>query len=113
MLLGLNYVKINVVGLILRFISDKEREMMARTKTKKILLKAERSGVWSSVNNRRSNEDYGAISQHVRVTPSKQQKLNKIKHKERITYDGAPFLCPFMGIISLHSLSAEHSELFG
>ncbi|XMB25276.1 hypothetical protein PaeBR_15515 [Paenibacillus sp. BR2-3] len=65
---------------------------MARTKTQKALLKAERSGAWCSANNRRTNGDYGAISQHVRVTPSKQQQMNKIKHKERISTDGAPFL---------------------
>lgn len=71
---------------------------MARTKTKKVLLKAERAGTWCSANNRRSNVDYGAISQHVRITPSKQQQLNKIKHKERITNDGAPFLWEFIDL---------------
>ncbi|MFF2907503.1 hypothetical protein [Paenibacillus sp. NPDC057934] len=65
---------------------------MARTKTKKALLKAERAGIWSNVNQRRTNEDYSAISQHERVTPTKRQQLNKIKHKERIFHDGAPFL---------------------
>ncbi|MNI30302.1 hypothetical protein D3C73_841440 [compost metagenome] len=67
---------------------------MARTKTQKALLKAERSGTWCAERNRRLNDHYGAISQHVRVTPSKQQKLNKVKHKERIFQDGAPFACP-------------------
>ncbi|UQZ36428.1 hypothetical protein C2I18_24580 [Paenibacillus sp. PK3_47] len=64
---------------------------MARTKTQKALQKAERSGTWCAAMNRRSNEDYGAISQHVRITPGKVQKLNKVKHKERIFQDGAPF----------------------
>ncbi|CQR55470.1 hypothetical protein PRIO_3067 [Paenibacillus riograndensis SBR5] len=67
---------------------------MARTKTQKALLKAERSGTWCAERNRRLNDHYGAISQHVRVTPSKQQKLNKVKHKERIFQDGAPFAYP-------------------
>jgi len=87
---------------------------MARTKTKKVLLKAERSGAWCSANNRRSNTDYGALSQHVRIMPSKQQQLNKIKHKERITNDGAPFLCRFLDLRSyLYSLPAEHAKLLG
>ncbi|WP_305953419.1 hypothetical protein [Paenibacillus sp. P32E] len=64
---------------------------MARTKTQKALLRAERSGTWCAERNRRQNDQYGVISQHVRVTPSKQQKLNKVKHKERIFQDGAPF----------------------
>ncbi|OKP95939.1 hypothetical protein [Paenibacillus sp. P46E] len=66
---------------------------MARTKTQKALLRAERSGTWCAERNRRQNDQYGVISQHVRVTPSKQQKLNKVKHKERIFQDGAPFAC--------------------
>ncbi|MDQ0195596.1 hypothetical protein J2T20_003988 [Paenibacillus wynnii] len=87
---------------------------MARTKTKKVLLKAERSGTWCSANNRRSNGDYGAISQHVRITPSKKQQLNKIKHKERITYDGAPFLWGFFDLrCYLYPLSAEYSKFLG
>ncbi|WP_313638337.1 hypothetical protein MHH52_11945 [Paenibacillus sp. FSL K6-0276] len=65
---------------------------MARTKTQKALLKAERSGTWCAAQSRRSNGDYGAISQHVRLTPSKQEQLNKSKHKERIFQDDAPFL---------------------
>ncbi|WP_379138383.1 hypothetical protein [Paenibacillus sp. sgz500958] len=68
---------------------------MARTKTKKALLKAQRAGVWCPENNRRTNNDYGAISQHVRTTASKQEQLNKMKYKERITVDGAPFCCLF------------------
>lgn len=67
---------------------------MARTKTQKALLKAERSGTWVAEKNRRTGLDYSAISQHVRVTPSKQQKLHKVKHKERIFQDGAPFHLP-------------------
>lgn len=66
---------------------------MARTKTQKALLQAERSGTWCAARNRRVNEDYSAISQHVRVASSKQQKLNKVKHKERIFRDDAPFAC--------------------
>jgi hypothetical protein len=64
---------------------------MARTKTQKALQQAERAGTWCAANNRRSGEDYAAISQHVRITPSKKQQLNKVKHKERIFQDGAPF----------------------
>lgn len=68
---------------------------MARTKTQKALLQAERSGIWCPEKNRRSNQDFGAISQHVRVTPGKRQQLNKVKHKERIFQDGAPFYMLF------------------
>ncbi|MEK5396637.1 hypothetical protein CA600_01715 [Paenibacillus sp. VTT E-133280] len=64
---------------------------MARTKTQKALLKAERSGIWCAAQSRRSNRDYSAISQHVRLMPSKQQQLNKNKYKERIFQDDAPF----------------------
>lgn len=66
---------------------------MARTRTQKALLKAERSGTWCAERNRRMNQDYGTISQHVRMTPGKRQQLNKVKHKERIYNDGAPFVC--------------------
>ncbi|WP_232381111.1 hypothetical protein [Paenibacillus tianjinensis] len=68
---------------------------MARTKTQKALQKAARSGTWVAEKNRRTGLDYSAISQHVRVTPSKQQKMHKVKHKERIFQDGAPFHLPF------------------
>ncbi|AIQ52436.1 hypothetical protein [Paenibacillus sp. FSL R7-0331] len=64
---------------------------MARTKTQKALRQAERTGTWCAEKNRRAASDYGAISQHVRVIPDKREKLNKIKHKERIFQDGAPF----------------------
>lgn len=64
---------------------------MARTKTQKALRKAERTGTWCAENNRRTAADYGAISQHVRVTPDKRAKLNKVKHQERIFQDSAPF----------------------
>lgn len=90
---------------------------MARTKTQKALLKAERSGMWSEVNKRRINEDYGAISQHVRVTPSKREQLNKIKHKERIFPDGAPFVCGEFkfrsSVYTSYQLSAMHTKLLG
>lgn len=65
---------------------------MARTKTQKALRKAERSGTWCAAQSRRSNSDYGAISQHLRVTPSKKEQLNKNKHKEQIFHDDASFL---------------------
>lgn len=65
---------------------------MARTKTQKALRKAERAGLWSVVSMRKTNEDYGALSQHVRVKPTKQEQLNKIKHRKRIGDDGAFFV---------------------
>lgn len=68
---------------------------MARTKTQKALLKAERSGVWCAAQSRRTNGHYGEISQHVRLTPSKHQQLNKSKYKERIFQDDAPFHLAF------------------
>ncbi|EHB59645.1 hypothetical protein [Paenibacillus lactis] len=64
---------------------------MARTKTQKALRKAERAGTWSAVMMRKTNEDFGALSQHVRVKPGRQEQLNKIKHKKRIGDDGAFF----------------------
>ncbi|MDH6426921.1 hypothetical protein BSK62_08285 [Paenibacillus odorifer] len=65
---------------------------MARTKTQKALRKAERSGTWCAAQSRRLNSDYGAISQHVRLTPSKQEQLNKNRYKGQIFQDDAPFL---------------------
>lgn len=62
---------------------------MARTKTQKSLRKAERAGTWSAVSMRKTNEDYSSLSQHVRVKPTKQEQLNKIKHRKRIGDDGA------------------------
>lgn len=71
---------------------------MARTQTQKDLRKAARSGGRSPADNRRLNEHYSAISQHVRVTPSKSQQLNKLKYKERIYMDDAPFSCPLLSM---------------
>ncbi|MGE6577056.1 hypothetical protein [Paenibacillus xylanexedens] len=61
---------------------------MARTQTQKALRKAERSGQWCSEQSRRVNGDYGALSQHVRLIPTKQEKLQKVKHKKQIIQDG-------------------------
>jgi len=68
---------------------------MARTQTQKALRKAQRTGTWCPEQSRRVNGDYGALSQHVRVMPSKQEKQNKVKHKKRIIQDGgASFYMP-------------------
>ncbi|WP_054957532.1 hypothetical protein [Paenibacillus dakarensis] len=67
---------------------------MARTKTQKNLRKAERAGSWCAANLRKTNNDYAAISQHVRVKPTKQEQLHKVKHKKRIGDDGA-FFCTY------------------
>lgn len=61
---------------------------MARTQTQKALRKAERSGQWTPEQSRRVNGDYGALSQHVRLTPTKHEKLQKVKHKKQIIQDG-------------------------
>ncbi|PYE49612.1 hypothetical protein DFQ00_105116 [Paenibacillus barcinonensis] len=61
---------------------------MARTQTQKALRKAARSGQWCPEQSRRINGDYGALSQHVRLTPTKQEKLQKVKHKKQIIRDG-------------------------
>ncbi|WP_342552408.1 hypothetical protein [Paenibacillus sp. FSL R7-0652] len=61
---------------------------MARTQTQKALRKAARSGQWCPEQSRRVNGDYGAVSQHVRLTPTKQEKLQKFKHKKQIIQDG-------------------------
>jgi len=47
---------------------------------------------WCAAQSRRLNSDYGAISQHVRLTPSKQEQLNKNRYKGQIFQDDAPFL---------------------
>ncbi|SMF69788.1 hypothetical protein SAMN05661091_0609 [Paenibacillus uliginis N3/975] len=65
---------------------------MARTKTQKAIRKADRAGSWCAVSIRKTNKDYGALSQHVRVKPTKQEQLQKIKHKKRIGDDGAFFI---------------------
>lgn len=65
---------------------------MARTKTQKALRKAERLGTWCAEQSRRTNHQYGAISQHVRITSNKREQLNKNKHKEQIFRDDAPFI---------------------
>ncbi|MFB5761841.1 hypothetical protein [Paenibacillus medicaginis] len=64
---------------------------MARTKTQKAITQAERAGKRSFADNRKTNDQYGALSQHVRTTPTKLEKLHKIKHKKRIGDDGAFF----------------------
>ncbi|GAB6927328.1 hypothetical protein JCM10914A_13110 [Paenibacillus sp. JCM 10914] len=64
---------------------------MARTRTQKALRKAERAGTWTDVLLRKTNADYGAMSQHVRVKPSKHEQLNKVKHRKRVGDDGAFF----------------------
>jgi len=66
---------------------------MARTQTQKAIRKAKRSGSWIPEYSRRANEDYAAISQHTRVTLTKQERLQKVKHKKHITPDDASFLC--------------------
>lgn len=67
---------------------------MARTKTQKALRKAERAGIWCPEGLRKTNKDYGALSQHVRVKPAKQEQLYKIKHKKRLRDEDA-FLLRF------------------
>ncbi|MDP9701827.1 hypothetical protein J2T16_004783 [Paenibacillus intestini] len=61
---------------------------MARTQTQKALRNAERSGQWTPEQSRRVNGNYGALSQHVRLTPTKNEKLQKVKHKKQIIQDG-------------------------
>lgn len=65
---------------------------MARTQAKKAAQKAARAGRRSPDQNRKTNEQFGAISQHVRVRPGKRELLAKEKRKERIAYDDAPFI---------------------
>ncbi|NMO97952.1 hypothetical protein [Paenibacillus lemnae] len=65
---------------------------MARTRTQKALRKAERAGTWCASGMRRTNEDFGALSQHVRIKPGKQEILQKVKHKKRIGNDDAFFV---------------------
>ncbi len=66
---------------------------MTRTQTQKAIRKAKRSGSWIPEYSRRANEDYAAISQHTRMTSTKQERLQKVKHKKHITHDDASFLC--------------------
>ncbi|WPP42646.1 hypothetical protein SK066_06820 [Paenibacillus hunanensis] len=66
---------------------------MARTQTQKAVRKAQRSGNLAPDFGRKTNEAYGAISQHTRIKPGKQEKLQKLKHKKQILRDDASFLC--------------------
>lgn len=66
---------------------------MARTQTQKAIRKATRSGSWIPEYNRKANENYAAISQHTRLTSTKQERLQKVKHKKHIIHDDASFLC--------------------
>ncbi|WP_046213484.1 hypothetical protein [Paenibacillus wulumuqiensis] len=67
---------------------------MARTQTQKAIRKALRSGSVAPTLERRSNQEFAAISQHTRITPSKQERMQKIKHKKRILRDDASFFMP-------------------
>ncbi|ANF97930.1 hypothetical protein [Paenibacillus bovis] len=69
---------------------------MARTQTQKAIRKALRSGSIAPTLERRSNQEYAAISQHTRITPSKQERMQKIKHKKQILRDDASFFMPFI-----------------
>lgn len=75
---------------------------MARTKTQKTIRKADRAGSWCAANMRKTNEDYSALSQHVRMKPTKQGQLQKMKHKKRIGDDGAFFYFRIFAKCSVH-----------
>ncbi len=76
---------------------------MTRTKTQKAVRKAQRSGNLTPDFGRKMNETYAAISQHTRIKPGKQEKLQKLKHKKHILRDDASFLWadPIYGLIKL------------
>lgn len=65
---------------------------MARTQTQKALSKAKRAGIYCAAQSRKTNDHYGEISQHIRMKPTKQEQLQKIKHKKRIVQSDASFL---------------------
>lgn len=65
---------------------------MARTQTQKAIRKAKRNGSYIPALSRKSNTDYADISQHTRITLTKQERLQKVKHKKHITHDDASFL---------------------
>ncbi|WP_411343368.1 hypothetical protein ACE3MZ_17245 [Paenibacillus sp. WLX1005] len=67
---------------------------MARTTTQKAIRKAQRSGQLAPSLERKTNKAYAEMSQHTRIKPGKQEKLQKIKHKKRILRDDASFLLP-------------------
>ncbi|PPQ48874.1 hypothetical protein C5G87_09650 [Paenibacillus peoriae] len=64
---------------------------MARTQTQKALSKAKRAGIYCAAQSRKTNDHYGEISQHIRVKPTKQEQLQKVKHKKRIVQSDASF----------------------
>ncbi|KJD44449.1 hypothetical protein [Paenibacillus terrae] len=66
---------------------------MARTQTQKALSKAKRAGNYCSAQSRKTNGHYGEISQHVRMKPTKQEQLQRVKHKKRIVQSDASFFC--------------------
>ncbi|MCM3170687.1 MULTISPECIES: hypothetical protein [Paenibacillus] len=70
---------------------------MARTQTQKALRKAERAGVYCPEQSRRVNANYGALSQHVRVKPTKQEQLQKTKHKKQFIQEGGASFFIFVG----------------
>ncbi|WP_226002939.1 hypothetical protein [Paenibacillus sp. BJ-4] len=66
---------------------------MARTRTQKALSKAKRAGMYCAAQSRKTNGHYADISQHVRMRPTKQEQLQKVKHKKRIVQSDASFFC--------------------
>ncbi|QDY83639.1 hypothetical protein FQU75_09635 [Paenibacillus polymyxa] len=64
---------------------------MARTQTQKALSKAKRAGIYCPAQSRKTNDHYAEISQHTRMKPTKQEQLQKIKHKKRLVQGGASF----------------------
>lgn len=66
---------------------------MARTQTQKALSKAKRAGIYCAAQSRKTNDHYGEISQHIRMKPTKQEQLQKVKHKKRIVQSDASFFC--------------------
>ncbi|TKH34821.1 hypothetical protein C1I59_17950 [Paenibacillus polymyxa] len=64
---------------------------MARTQTQKALSKAKRAGIYCAAQSRKTNDHYGEISQHTRMKPTKQEQLQKVKHKKRLVQGDASF----------------------
>ncbi|OBA04758.1 hypothetical protein [Paenibacillus ottowii] len=66
---------------------------MARTQTQKALSKAKRAGIYCPAQSRKTNDHYAEISQHTRMKPTKQEQLQKVKHKKRLVQGDASFFC--------------------
>ncbi|WP_258012548.1 hypothetical protein [Paenibacillus sp. F4] len=83
---------------------------MARTQTQKALSKAKRAGIYCAAQSRKTNDHYGEISQHIRMKPTKQEQLQKVKHKKRIVQSDASFFCLYREFFCFYRSCHNHED---